>query len=184
MRYEAFTTKVQRTQRVRCNASAIRLLFAVMNRLRFVLLFTCLAAACSTSAPPVSKAADEAAVRAAMNGFMGALNALDADRMSDYFADDITGFVPLAQADRVDGHEAMSRIFRNFVVRTKPTTERLNIVPEDVEVFVSGDIGVVSFNVREKSPDVTRRRTFVFVRHGDRWLIRHAHASDFFRAAK
>lgn len=155
-----------------------------MNRLRFVLLFACLAAACSTIVPPTAKAGDEAAVRAAMNGFMDALNALDADRMATYFADDITGFVPLAQADRVEGREAMTRIFRNFAARTKPTTPRLNIVPEDTEVFVSGDLGVVSFNVREKSPDVTRRRTFVFVRHGDRWLIRHAHASDFFAAPK
>ena len=119
-----------------------------------------------------------------MNGFMDALNVLDADRMSSYFADDITGFVPLAQADRVEGREAMTRIFRNFVARTKPTTPRLNIIPEDVEVLVSGDLGVVSFNVREKSPDVTRRRTFVFVRHGDRWLIRHAHASDFVGSPK
>jgi uncharacterized protein (TIGR02246 family) len=150
-----------------------------MVRLRFILIFACLAAACSTTAPPVSKAGDEAAVRAAMNGFMDALNALDVERMSAFFADDITSFVPVAQADRVEGREAVTRIFRNFVARTKPTTPRLNIVPEDVEVLVSGDLGVVSFNVREKSPDVTRRRTFVFVRSGDRWLIRHAHASDF-----
>jgi uncharacterized protein (TIGR02246 family) len=155
-----------------------------MNRLRFVVLFALLAAACSTSAPPVSKAADEVAVRAAMNGFMDALNALDADRMSSFFAEDITFFVPLAQADRVEGREAITRIFRNFVARTKPATARLNIVPEDVEVLVSGDIGVASFNVREKSPEVTRRRTFVFVRHGDRWLIRHSHASDFVATPK
>jgi uncharacterized protein (TIGR02246 family) len=155
-----------------------------MNRLRFVLLFAFLAAACSTSAPPVPKAADELAVRAAMNGFMDALNALDADRMSTFFAEDITFFVPLAQADRVEGREAITRIFRNFAVRTKVATARLNIIPEDVEVLVSGDLGVASFNVREKSPDVTRRRTFVFVRHGDRWLIRHAHASDFFPTPK
>jgi uncharacterized protein (TIGR02246 family) len=149
---------------------------------RFILLVF-LATACSTTTT-VSRPGDEAAVRAAMNGFMDALNALDADRMSAYFADDITGFVPLAQADRVEGREAMTRIFRNFVVRTKPTTPRLNIIPEDMEVLVSGDIGVASFNVREKSPDVTRRRTFVFVRHGDRWLIRHAHASDFLGTPK
>jgi ketosteroid isomerase-like protein len=150
-----------------------------MVRLRFTLIFVCLAAGCSTTAPPVSRAGDEAAVRSAMNGFMDALNALDVERMSAFFADDITSFVPLAQADRVEGREAVTRIFRNFVARTKPTTPRLNIIPEDMEVFVSGDLGVVSFNVREKSPDVTRRRTFVFVRSGNRWLIRHAHASDF-----
>jgi uncharacterized protein (TIGR02246 family) len=145
---------------------------------RFMLILVFLAAACATTTP-VSRPGEEAAVRAAMNGFMDALNALDAERMSAYFADDITGFVPLAQADRVEGREAMTRIFRNFVARTKPMTPRLNIIPEDMEVLVSGDLGVVSFNVREKSPDVTRRRTFVFVRHGDRWLIRHAHATDF-----
>jgi uncharacterized protein (TIGR02246 family) len=149
-----------------------------MARLRFVLIIVCLAAACRTTTP-LSKPGDEAAVRAAMNGFMDALNALDVDRMSSYFADNITSFVPLAQADRVEGREAVTRIFRNFVARTKPTTPRLNIVPEDVEVQVSGDLAFVSFNVREKSPDITRRRTFIFVRNDGRWLIRHAHASDF-----
>jgi len=41
-----------------------------------------------------------AAVRAAMAGFMDALNALDADRMASYFADDITAFVPLTGGHR------------------------------------------------------------------------------------
>ncbi|HEV7429078.1 MAG TPA: nuclear transport factor 2 family protein [Thermoanaerobaculia bacterium] len=149
-----------------------------MVRFRFVLIFVCFAAACRTTTS-LSRPGDEAAVRVAMNGFMDALNALDADRMSSYFADNITSFVPLAQADRVEGREAVTRIFRNFVARTKPTTPRLNILPEDMEVQVSGDLAFVSFNVREKSPDITRRRTFVFARTGGRWLIRHAHASDF-----
>jgi ketosteroid isomerase-like protein len=152
-----------------------------MNRLCFALL-VCLAAACSTATTPISKSADEAAVRAAMNGSMEALNALDADALAAYFADNITAFVPLAQADRVEGREAVTKIFRNFMTRTKATTSRLNIVPEDMEVQVSGNLGVVTFNVREK--DVTRRRTFVFVRSGDRWLIRHFHASDFVGAPK
>jgi ketosteroid isomerase-like protein len=119
-----------------------------------------------------------------MTGFMDALNALDADAMSAFFAEDITAFVPLAQADRVQGRDAVTRIFRNFVARTKPVTSRLNLVPEDLEIAVSGDLGVATFNIREKSPNVTRRRTFVFQRSGDRWLIRHFHASDFVAAAK
>ena len=120
---------------------------------------------------------DEAAVRAAHEGYMRALNALDLDALSQYFADDITAFVPLAQADRVQGKPAVVRIFRGFIDRMKPTTPRLNIVPEDVEVVVSGNLALVSFNVRE--PAATRRRTTVFARYGDRWLIRHFHASDF-----
>ena len=119
-----------------------------------------------------------------MTGFMDALNALDADAMSSFFAEDITAFVPLAQADRVQGREAVTRIFRNFVARTKPVTPRLHLVPEDLEIAVSGNIGVITFNIREKSSDVTRRRTFVFRRSGDRWLIRHFHASDFVAASK
>ena len=79
---------------------------SAMTRLRFLLLFALIVVACSTTTPQVSKARDEAAFRAAKNGFMDALNALDIERMSSFFADDI-------------------------------------------------------------------------VRHGDRWLIRHAHASDF-----
>jgi uncharacterized protein (TIGR02246 family) len=156
-----------------------------MNRLRFALTFiSFLAAAGCTTAPQVSTPADETAVRAAMTGFLDALNALDADAMSSFFAEDITAFVPLAQADRVQGRDAVTRIFRNFVARTKPTTPRLNLVPEDLEVQVSGDLGVVTFNIREKGPDVTRRRTFVFARHGNAWLIRHFHASDFVAAPR
>jgi ketosteroid isomerase-like protein len=119
-----------------------------------------------------------------MTGFIDALNALDADAMSAFFAEDITAFVPLAQGDRVQGREAVTRIFRNFVARTKPATSRLNLVPEDLEIMVSGDLGIATFNIREKAPDVTRRRTFVFKRSGDQWLIRHFHASDFLAAPK
>jgi len=114
-----------------------------------------------------------------MNGFTEALNSLDTPGMARFFADDITAFVPLAQADRVQGKEAVVKIFENFVRRTKPTTARLNITPEDVEVLASGNLAMVSFNVREPAIKVTRRRTLVFRRDGDRWLIRHLHGSDF-----
>ena len=139
-----------------------------------------LIAGCTTTITPVSNPAaaatsDREAVRAAMMGFLDALNALDADRMSSYFADDVTSFVPLAQADRVNGKEALSGIFQRYVARMKPTTARLNIVPEDIEIIVSGDLGVVSFNVREAA--VTRRRTAVFERKNGAWLMRHLHAS-------
>ncbi len=119
-----------------------------------------------------------------MSGFMDALNALDAERMSRFFAEDITAFVPVAQGDRVEGREAVTRIFRNYVERTRPTTPRLNLIPEDVEVIVSGDLGMVSFNIREPATRMTRRRTFVFTRSGGAWLIRHFHASDFTSPSK
>lgn len=116
---------------------------------------------------------DDADVRAAMSGFMDALNALDAERMASHFANDITAFFPLAKAERVDGKAAVMEVFRNYVAATpKPT----NIVPEDLQVSVLDDVAVVTFNVH--NPSAVSRRTFVFRRFGTRWLITHFHASS------
>ncbi len=108
-------------------------------------------AACSTTITDITPAPSDDGVRAAMNGFMEALNALDADAMASYFADDITGFVPIAQPQRANGKAAVTAIFREFVAQTKPTTPRLHLV---------------------------NRRTFVFRRTDGKWLIVHLHASN------
>ncbi len=121
---------------------------------------------------------DEATVRATMAGFMESLNALDAAGMAAHFAEDITAFVPSAQAVRADGKPAVTEIFRNFVQRARPSTPRLNLVPEDMTVEVSGNLGVVAFQVRDPAAGFVRRRTFIFRRMEGRWLISHFHASD------
>lgn len=123
-------------------------------------------------------ASDIDAVRAAMADFLAALNALDADRMAAFFTDDVTAFVPTAQPDRVEGRAAVSKIFRDFVARTKATTSRLHLVPEDLQAEASGRLGVVTFNIRDAEARVVRRRTFLFRHIGTRWLICHFHASD------
>jgi ketosteroid isomerase-like protein len=128
--------------------------------------------------------ATESAVRTAMSGFMDALNALDADRMATYFADDISAFVPSAQNDRVNGKAAVDRIFQVFSARTRTTTTRLSLVPEDLTVDATPQMAVVTFNIREPAINTTRRRTFVWKRVGDRWLISHFHASDFVSVPK
>jgi len=138
-----------------------------MRRFPMVLLAALFAFACATSSTN-----DEASVRMAMTNFMDALNALDLDRMTALFTDDITAFVPTAQPDRVEGRAALTEIFRKFVERA---SGRPNIVPEDVHVEVSGSLAVVTFQVHG---DVTRRRTFVFRRVGREWKISHFHASD------
>lgn len=142
-----------------------------------LLLLTFLPLACASMRPT-----DEAPVRAAMSGFMEALNSLDADRMATYFADDITAFVPLAQGERADGKAPVVEIFRRYCETTKKTTARTNIVPEDLRVEREGDVAVVTFNVR--SPDSILRRTFVFRHYPRGWLITHFHASNFRAPAK
>lgn len=129
--------------------------------------------ACATIAPP---AHDVEGVRAAMDGFMAALNALDADAMASYFADDVTAFVPIAQPQRANGKAEVAAIFRSFVAQTKPTTAKLNLVPDNLIVESSGDYGLVSFEMR--TPAMQNRRTFVFRRIGGKWLIVHLHASN------
>ena len=131
---------------------------------------------------PVDKAAsaqssDSTAVRAAMVDWLDALNALDVPRMSAGFADDITAFVPSAQVDRVEGKAAVVEIFRAFADRAK-TLPRATTVPEDMRIEASPSLAVVHFMVRGTAPAPTRRRTFVFRKVGQRWLISHFHASD------
>ena len=112
-----------------------------------------------------------------MNGFMAALNALDTDRMATFFADDITAFVPLAQAERGEGKPALVEIFRKYVEKTRQTTASTQLVPEDVKVDTGGDLAFVSFNIRSEGSVL--RRTFVLRYQGGRWLIVHFHASNF-----
>jgi ketosteroid isomerase-like protein len=136
------------------------------------------AALVSAAAPLRAQSSEDTAVRYALAGFMDALNSLDADRMATFFADEITAFVPVAQADRVTGKAAVTKIFRDFVVRTRATVAELNLVPEDVEVETSRDLAVATFQVHDATDNVVRRRTFVFKRIRGKWLIRHFHASD------
>jgi broad specificity phosphatase PhoE/ketosteroid isomerase-like protein len=133
---------------------------------------------CAAGPQGMSPSSDEVQVRAAMANFLEALNALDVARMDAAFTDDITAFVPTAQADEAVGRPAVTAIFRAFADRLRPTTPRLNIVAEDERVEASPTLAVVTFQVHERNPNVTRRRTAVFRRVGDRWLISHMHASD------
>lgn len=139
-----------------------------------LLLLVLLTGACASTPAPVS---NTASVQEAMNGFLEALNALDTGRMAAFFADDITAFVPTAQANRVDGKPAVTEVFRQFVETTRKTTSRIQIVPEDLEVDVGGETALVTFNARNAGSVL--RRTFVFRHQGGRWLIVHFHASNF-----
>lgn len=140
---------------------------------RVLVTILLLLSACA-SAPSRSGDAD---VRAAMSGFVEALNALNLDAMSRYFADDITAFVPLTKPERLDGKPAVVDLFRGYVDTTKKSIARMNIVPQDLRVDRFDDTAIVSFQVRNEQS--VSRRTFVWHRDGDRWLIVHFHASNY-----
>jgi hypothetical protein len=111
-----------------------------------------------------------------MDGFIEALNALDADRISAYLAPDISVFVPTVSPGRVSGKAAVDAIFRDFVAASRKSEARTSIVPEDQVIELGGDVAVVSFTVAGKGS--LARRTFVFRRTGGAWLISHFHASN------
>lgn len=138
----------------------------------FLLLGACLAFGCA-SAP--RRGAES--VRASLDGFLAALNALDVDRIASFFADDVTAFVPTAQGPRLDGRAALTEVFRAYCEKTRETSSRTNIVPEHLTVEQAGSIGIVTFEVPSSAS--VARRTFVFRKHSGRWLISHFHASNF-----
>jgi ketosteroid isomerase-like protein len=144
-----------------------------------LLLLSLFCAGCATTSLAHQSADNESAVREAMARFMDALNGLDVARMDAAFTDDVTAFVPLAQPDEAVGRAAVTQIFRTFADRARATTPRLNLVPEEEHIEASPTLAVVTFQIHETSPRMTRRRTFVFRRVGNSWLISHFHASDF-----
>lgn len=104
---------------------------------------------------------------------MRALNDVDADRITSFFADDATAFFPTVKAERLDGREAIAAVFRDYAAANPKKT---NIVPEDLLVTQEGDLAVVTFNVR--NPSAVSRRTFVWRRQAGTWRIVHLHASN------
>lgn len=119
---------------------------------------------------------DTHSVAEAMNGFMEALNALDADAIDARLAPDVTAFFPTTKPERVDGKEAVAAVFRTYCDESKKSASRTNIVPQDMTVSRRGDLAIVTFQVVH--PAVVSRRTFVFRREGHAWLIAHLHASN------
>lgn len=138
----------------------------------FLLLGALLAFGCAST-----PRGDAGTVRAALDGFLSALNALDVDRIASYLADDVTAFVPTAQATRLDGKAALTEVFRAYCEKTRKVTPRPFIVPENLAVERTGSTGIVTFEV--PSPGSVARRTFVFRNHDGRWLVSHFHASNF-----
>lgn len=113
-----------------------------------------------------------------MERFLAALNDLDTVAISASFADDVSAFVPTARPGRVEGRDAVARVFEAFAVAARTRGERLDIRAEGLSVEATGDAGFASFTARDTVVGTLSRRTFIFRRAGGRWLIVHFHASN------
>jgi len=137
----------------------------------------CLGIACLA---PVSASAQEDEVRAAAEHFVSALNDLDWAAIEASFDPAATLFHPQEQMrSRIEGRVVIVESFRE-VFRGVPENlsgpPYLSIAPLDLHVdMLDGNAAVATFHLRVG--ELLGRRTLVFVRRGDRWLISHLHAS-------
>ena len=146
------------------------------------ILAACVAVSLPFASLSAQASADSAGVSRAMMSFLDALNTLDLAGMTSFFADDVTAFVPSAQAGEVSGKAAVTEIFRVFVETSRKVANRKPAAPMGLSVQASGDLGFASFSV-STATGVVRRRTFIWKRTGSGWRIAHFHASDVSRPA-
>jgi ketosteroid isomerase-like protein len=123
---------------------------------------------------------DSAAVANTVRDFIAAFTTLNWDTFTTFFADDVTAFFPPSAnyPERTDSKEELENIFRlafdNFR-KGKSGPPYLTIVPLDQTIQLYGDIAIVTFMLND--PTVFGRRTLVFRKAGDRWLMIHMHGS-------
>ncbi len=146
-----------------------------------LLIVPCVLSAIAPAQSHAQRAAadPQAAVRQAALQFVDAFNNLDWPRFAASFDSTATIFHPMATfMRRIEGRdslvESFKRIFRD-TPNQRPGPPYLNIRPQDLLIQVVGDAAVVTFHLG--APPMLNRRTLVFVRRGDRWLIAHLHAS-------
>ena len=106
---------------------------------------------------------------------------LDFEPFRAHFADDACAFFPGPRVERACGREEIEATFRKvFEAERQAGTSGppyLHLDPEDLRIQLLGpDVAVATFHLR--NAERVARRTFVFVRRGDRWLIVNLHASN------
>jgi ketosteroid isomerase-like protein len=145
----------------------------VVTVLGFLLLCPIGLPAQSTDAGP------EAEVRQAVTNFVEAFNNLNWTDFAASFDAEATIFHLGAEfMRRIEGRDAVMASFQEIfadVPNEVPGPPYLNIRPQDLVVQMLGDAAVVTFHFEAGAS--VNRRTLIFVRRADRWLIAHLHAS-------
>jgi ketosteroid isomerase-like protein len=119
-------------------------------------------------------------VQKAVDAFIEAFNNLDWERFRLGFTDDATVFFPFPQVPRrANGRAEVEAVFKRFFDegrKRKSGPPYLNIEPKDVKIQRLKDAAIVTFHL--EGADAVGRRTVVFQKQGDKWLIAHLSASS------
>ena len=126
---------------------------------------------------------EEQDVRTAVHGFLRAFENLDMPSFIGCFADDATVFFPFPEAAiRFDGKPAIQAHFKQVFDGIRRSSGSSNppfhrLIPENLQIQPIDDrVAVVTFQMR--NAERIARRTLVFQKRSDRWLITHLHASN------
>jgi ketosteroid isomerase-like protein len=124
--------------------------------------------------------ADSIAVLVTTNNFLIAFRNLEWDRFKEYFADDATAFFPPSARYpyRANNKSAIMDIFKMVFEnahKRKTSAPYLDIDPKDIKIQMAGQVAIVSFTLND--PDMLSRRTLIWAKRSDRWMIIHLHAS-------
>lgn len=123
---------------------------------------------------------DSVAVRSAMTNFLEAFDNLEWNRFQHCFDRNATVFFPPSAGvpRRANGISEIETIFKRVFENIRAGRQNppfQNIHPLDVRLQMLHDAAIVTFHL--KDGPMCGRRTIIFRKHGDSWLIVHIHAS-------
>lgn len=112
--------------------------------------------------------------------FINAYNDLNWQAMSAYFAENATMFTPYPEsAGRINGRDKIVAWFKSQFISwesKKDGSSRLNIKPQDLKIQAMKDLAIVTFLISGEKR--VGRRTIIFQKQKDQWMIVHLHASN------
>jgi ketosteroid isomerase-like protein len=123
---------------------------------------------------------DSAAVLATMNAFVKAFSSLNWETFTTYFADDVTAFFPPSAkfAYRANNKTEVLDMFRKVFDNAGKGTSgvpHIDIRPTEIKIQLAGGVAIASFLLHD--PGMLGRRTIIWQKIKDKWLIIHLHAS-------
>jgi len=131
------------------------------------------------SPQPAPQSRVSEAQRAALE-FLEAFDNLDWDKFRRAIAVDATMFMPFPHmARRLNGKDEILSAFRAFFDEVRQKADGppyLKLQPADMKVQLIDNVAIVTFHLT--SDATLSRRTIVFHRRNDRWLVAHWHASN------
>lgn len=121
-----------------------------------------------------------AAVRRTAEEFLDAFRNLEWERFQSFFAEDATAFFPPSarEPQLAEGKSKIETIFKRVFAAARERRKQppyLSIEPKSLKIQMLGNVGIVTFHLED--PDLFGRRTVIFQKRKDRWLIVHLHAS-------